>query len=79
MAAELKKKKYIYHHGPKHIPIICHLPDPPSFSLPTTFKYIILRLNLYSYCTRREVETLILSAYADLLGFQYMYMYCFIK
>ena len=30
------KRENIYHHGPKHIPIICHLPDPPSFSLPTT-------------------------------------------
>jgi hypothetical protein len=35
---QIKREKDIYHHGPKHIPIICHLPDPPSFSLPTTFK-----------------------------------------
>jgi hypothetical protein len=34
---QIKREKDIYHHGPKHIPIICHLPDPPSFSLPTTF------------------------------------------
>jgi hypothetical protein len=38
MAAKLKEEKDIYHHGPKHILIICHLPDPPSFSLHTTFK-----------------------------------------
>ena len=31
MAAKFKREKVIYHHGPKHIPIICHLPDPPSF------------------------------------------------
>jgi len=37
MAAKLKKKD-LYHHGPKHIPIIYHLPDPPSFSLSATFK-----------------------------------------
>jgi hypothetical protein len=35
---QIKREKDIYHHGPKHIQIICHLPDPPSFSLPTTFK-----------------------------------------
>jgi hypothetical protein len=35
---QIKREKDIYHHGPKHIPIICHLPDPPSYSLPTTFK-----------------------------------------
>jgi hypothetical protein len=34
---QIKREKVIYHHGPKHIPIICHLPDPPSFSLTTTF------------------------------------------
>jgi hypothetical protein len=34
---QIKREKDMYHHGPKHIPIICHLPDPPSFSLPTTF------------------------------------------
>jgi hypothetical protein len=35
---QIKREKDIYHHGPKHNPIICHLPDPPSFSLSTTFK-----------------------------------------
>jgi hypothetical protein len=35
---QIKREKDVYHHGPKHIPIICHIPDPPSFSLPTTFK-----------------------------------------
>jgi len=37
MAAKLKDKTDIDHHGPKYILIICHLPDPPTFSLPTTF------------------------------------------
>jgi hypothetical protein len=32
---QIKRKKDIYHHGPKPIPIICHLPDPPCFSLVT--------------------------------------------
>jgi hypothetical protein len=31
----------IHHHGPRPISIICHLRDPPTFSLPTTFKYLI--------------------------------------
>jgi hypothetical protein len=35
---QIKREKDIYHHGPKHILIICHLPNPSSFSLPTTFK-----------------------------------------
>jgi hypothetical protein len=34
---QIKREKDICHHGPKHIPIICQFPDPPSFSLPTTF------------------------------------------
>jgi hypothetical protein len=38
---QIKREKDIYHHGPKHILIICHLPDPPSFSLPTTFKLLL--------------------------------------
>jgi hypothetical protein len=45
-----KKEKDIYHHGPKHIPIICHLPNPPSFSLPTTFNSISTALNDNKYC-----------------------------
>jgi hypothetical protein len=32
-----KKKKGIYHHGPRPISIICHLPGPPFFSLVITF------------------------------------------
>jgi hypothetical protein len=35
---QIKREKDIYHHCPKHIPIICHLLDPPSFALPTAFK-----------------------------------------
>ncbi len=27
-------------HGPRPISIICHLPDPHSFLLPTTFNYL---------------------------------------
>jgi hypothetical protein len=38
--SQIKREKEIYHHNPKHILIICHLPEPPSFSLPTTFKLI---------------------------------------
>jgi hypothetical protein len=36
---QIKREKDIYHHGPKHILIICHLPNPPSFSIPTTFNH----------------------------------------
>jgi hypothetical protein len=35
---QVKRQTDIDHHGPKYILIICHLPDPPTFSLPTTFK-----------------------------------------
>ncbi len=35
---QVKRQTDIDHHGPKYILIICHLPDPPIFSLPTTFK-----------------------------------------
>jgi hypothetical protein len=34
--AKFKKGKNINHHGPR-IQNFCHLPDPPLFSLPTTF------------------------------------------
>ena len=34
---QVKRQTDIDHHGPKYILIICHLPDPPTFSLPTTF------------------------------------------
>ncbi len=36
----------IDHHSPRPISIICHFPDPPSFSLPTTFNVVVLRRNL---------------------------------
>ncbi len=35
---QVKRQTDIDHHGPKYILIISHLPDPPTFSLPTTFK-----------------------------------------
>jgi hypothetical protein len=35
---QVKRQTDIDHHGPKYNLIICHLPDPPIFSLPTTFK-----------------------------------------
>jgi hypothetical protein len=35
---QIKREKDIYQHiGPRPIPIICHLSDPPFFSLFTTF------------------------------------------
>jgi hypothetical protein len=36
---QVKRQTDIDHHGPKYILIICHLPDPPTFSLPTTFNH----------------------------------------
>ncbi len=51
MAAKLKDKTDFDHHGPKYILIICHLPDPPTFSLPTTFKVTKLRFK------KRNVQT----------------------
>jgi hypothetical protein len=48
---QIKREKDIYHHGPKHIQIICHLPHPPSFSLPATFKELMgmLRVGINSW------------------------------
>jgi hypothetical protein len=34
----IKRQKYIYHHSPRPIPIICHLPDSPCFLLITNLK-----------------------------------------
>ncbi len=36
MAARYRETD-IDHHGTRPISIICHLPDPPHFSLPTSF------------------------------------------
>ncbi len=41
---QIKREKDIYHHGPRLISIIFHLPDPPCFSLVTIFKSIAQRL-----------------------------------
>ena len=38
MKANFFLKTDIDHHGPNYIPIICHPPDPPTFSLVPTFK-----------------------------------------
>jgi hypothetical protein len=53
---QIKREKNIYHHCPKHIPIICHLPDPPSFSLPTTFKKnsVLISLKYINFLWRNE-------------------------
>ncbi len=42
-----KRQKDIDHHDPKHIPNICHLPDPPTFLLVPTFK-VNLKCIMYS-------------------------------
>jgi hypothetical protein len=34
---KIKRKTNLDRRGPRPLPTICHLPDPPSFSLPTTF------------------------------------------
>jgi hypothetical protein len=37
---QIKRQKDIDHYSPKYTPIICHLCDPPHFSLVTTFKVV---------------------------------------
>jgi hypothetical protein len=46
---QVKRQTDIDHHGPKYILIICHLPDPPIFSLPTTFKSYKYWLSTFVY------------------------------
>jgi hypothetical protein len=42
IGGKIKSQKDIDHHGPKNIPIICHIRDPLCFSLvPPTFKQIL--------------------------------------
>jgi hypothetical protein len=61
---QVKRQTDIDHHGPKYILIICHLPDPPIFSLPTTFKAgsilygITVELNLFHYISCTEFTIL---------------------
>jgi hypothetical protein len=57
---QIKREKDIYHHVPKPISIICHLPDSPPFSLPTTFKglkKIVSIRNLVDSPTRQVRES----------------------
>jgi hypothetical protein len=44
---QIKREQDIYHHGPRPISIICHLPDPPCFSQVTTF-------NIFSFSLPNE-------------------------
>jgi hypothetical protein len=56
---QVKRQTDIDHHGPKYNLIICHLPDPPTFSLPTTFKlgtYCTLRCSTVQLCTKKPYD-----------------------
>jgi hypothetical protein len=44
-----KREKDIYHRGSRPISIICHLPNPPYFSLVGTFNVSFKNLRV-SYC-----------------------------
>jgi hypothetical protein len=39
--SKIKRQKNINHRGQRHIVNVWHRSDPPSFSLLTTFKYIL--------------------------------------
>jgi hypothetical protein len=41
--SKIKRQKNIDRQGPRPIPNVCHFPDPPWFSLQTTFKGTVLR------------------------------------
>jgi hypothetical protein len=70
MAAKLKDKTDIDHHGPKYILIICHLPDPPTFSLPTTFKFQLF------YCSGMQIADKALLESDTNYGSQQQHMKC---
>jgi hypothetical protein len=42
--SKIKRQTKLDRRGPRPIPIICHFPDPSSFSLPTTFKVYVFKL-----------------------------------
>ena len=46
---QVKRQTDIDHHGPKYILIICHLPDPPTFSLPTTFNFTLKLAPIFTF------------------------------
>ena len=56
---QVKRQTDIDHHGPKYILIICHLPDPPIFSLPTTFKLRFSSVQNYLFILKMLTETLL--------------------
>jgi hypothetical protein len=45
---QIQRQTDIYHHSPRPISIMCHLPDPPHFSLPTTFKDVFSIIFFFS-------------------------------
>ncbi len=52
-----KQKMNLDRHSPEPYPNIWHFPDPPIFSLPTTFKkeYIVSRIPLF-YCMQEMAD-----------------------
>jgi hypothetical protein len=60
---QVKRQTDIDHHGPKYILIICHLPDPPTFSLPTTFN----EQKLYTFSMRYVAGKNIRCSYQNVL------------
>jgi hypothetical protein len=55
MAANLKREKDIYHHGPTPIPIICHLCHPSYFSLVSPCKVNKCRQRLHFTPKERHI------------------------
>ncbi len=53
---QIKREKDIYHQGPMPKPIICHLPDPPIYSLPTTFTVNIFLVNRLKFRWRGKLK-----------------------
>ncbi len=61
---QIKRQKDIDHHSPKYTLIICHLRDPPHFSLVPTFKVIKIcsRLNQDLFLSGSTVVHITLDA-----------------
>jgi hypothetical protein len=70
---QVKTQTDIDHHGPKYILIICHLPDPPIFSLPTTFKIRLIHTLQLHQVLKHNVLTFCIGLHEGVL---LPYMFC---
>ncbi len=60
--SKIKREINLHRHGLRPIPNVCHLPDPPVFSLQTTFKGINSREEYFCWRSYRSKQYFLKAA-----------------